>query len=171
MCWRVVKVRLIEKGIRLGNYQAIDPRFTSEHIEVAFVVDSILFDMQFRDIPIPSQGKYLNNLMEHVKVIVLNLYVAYLNNPEHYVGYLRRLGSYERYKYFQDFQFSYHNVKKVTDFLKDHGYIEQHKGYPSSDNYEGQIAKIRATVKLIKLIERKQFTPDMIKLDTSYDEV
>ena len=134
------------------------------------ILDSILFDMQFRDISIPTQKKYLNNLKDHVKVIVSNLYDAYSSDPEKYVGYLRRGGAYKKGEGCQGFQFGYQNVRKVTDFLKDYGYIEQDEGYPSSERYEAQISKMRATVKLIDLIEKhKKVTPDMIKTDINND--
>jgi hypothetical protein len=128
--------------------------------------------MQFKGVSIPSQQKYLDNLMDHVKVIILNLYHVYSFDPEKYVGYLRRSGSYKKERGYQGFQFGIQNVRKVTDFLKDYGYIEQDEGYPSSDKYEGQISKMRATAKLIDLIEKdKKVTPDMIKIDTSNEEL
>jgi hypothetical protein len=113
----------IERGIRLGNYQKIDPRLVSEYIETGFVVDSILFEMQFGGIRIPSQGKYLNNLKEHVKVIILNLYDVYCSDPLRYVGYLRRSGAYKKKRGSQGFQLGYQNVRKVTDFLEANGYL------------------------------------------------
>lgn len=160
-----------EKGIRLANYQVIVPELTNEYVNIGFVVDNLLFEMEIRGIPIPAQEEYLNNLKEHISVIVLNLYDAYLKDPERYVGYLRRRGAYKRYKGYQGFQFSYHNVRKATDFLKDNGYIEQDNGYPSSDKFERQISQMRATAKLVELIKRdKQVTPDIIKLDISSDK-
>jgi hypothetical protein len=168
----VDKETLTEKGIRLGNFQQIDPKITSEYLEIGFVVDNILFDMQFRGIPIPPQKKYLDNLVDHVAVIILNLYDAYLSDPERYVGYLRRSAAYKKKRGYKGFQFGYQNIIRVTDFLENYGYIGQDKGYPSSDKYEAQISKMRATAKLIDLIEKhKQVTPDMIKRDISSDEV
>jgi hypothetical protein len=35
-----------EKGKRLGNYQLIDSKITSEYLEIGFVLDNILFDME-----------------------------------------------------------------------------------------------------------------------------
>lgn len=161
-----------EKGIRLANYQDLDPQLTSEPLDIWLVVDNIVFEMDLNGIPIPDQEKYLNNLKDHVNMIVLNLYDAYLNDPKRYVGYSRRRSAYKKERGYKGFQFGYQNVRKVTDFLEDKGYIEQDKGYPSSDQYEGQISKMRATAKLVGLIERYQkITPDMIQRDTSNDEV
>jgi hypothetical protein len=161
-----------EKGIRLKNYQQMNPKITSEYLETGFVVDSILFDMQFRDIPIPPQQKYLDSLKDHVKVIILNLYGAYSSDPEQYVAYLRRSGGYKKKRGYQGFQFGYQNVRKVTDFLKNFGYIEQDEGYLDLEKGESHLSKMRATAKLIDLIEKhKKVTPDMIKTDTSNEEV
>jgi hypothetical protein len=161
-----------EKGIRLKNYQQMEPKTTSEYLEPVFVVDSILFDMQFRGISIPPQQKYLDNLKDHVKVIILNLYDAYSSDPERYVAYLRRSGGYKTKRGYQGFQFGYQNIRKVTDFLKDYGYIEQEDGYLDRKKGESHLSKMRATAKLIDLIEKqKKVTPDMIKRDTSHEEV
>jgi len=168
----VVKETSFEKYNRLGNYQWLVNKISGDDLEIEFVVNNILFDMELRGIPIPPQRKYLDNLKEHVRVIILNLCSAYSSDPEKYVGYLRRSGAYKRKWGYQGFQFGYYNLTKVTNFLTNYGYIEHELGYPSSEQYEGQISKMRATVKLIDLIERqKNVTPDMIITDTSHEEV
>ena len=92
----MVNERSTQSVKELRNYQWLNRNVTSGYLEMGFVVDSILFDMQFRDIPIPPQQKYLNKLKDHVKVIISNLYDVYNSDPEQYVGYLRRSGGYKR---------------------------------------------------------------------------
>ncbi len=114
----MVNERSTQSVKELRNYQWLNRNVTSGYLEMGFVVDSILFDMQFRDIPIPPQQKYLNKLKDHVKVIISNLYDVYNSDPEQYVGYLRRSGEYKRKRGIKGFQFGYQNVRKVTDFLR-----------------------------------------------------
>ncbi len=168
----MVNERSNQRVRELRNYQWLNRKVTSEYLEMGFVVDSILFDMQLRDIPIPPQQKYLDNLKDHVKVIISNLYDTYNSDGEQYVGYLRRSGGYKRKRGIKGFQFGYQNVRKVTDYLRDYGYIEQVDGYKDLKTGKPHLSKMRATDKLIDLLEKhKQVTPDMIKIDTSNEEV
>jgi hypothetical protein len=160
----LTKDKSIDKVLKIDNYWNIDPNKTSDYLEIGFVVDHILFDMQLKDIPIPSQKKYLDNLKNHVKVIISNLYHAYSSDPERYIAYSRRRGEYKKIKGHKGFQFGYHNMKKVTDFLMENGYIEHVKGHPAFKEYKlSHLSRMRARSELIRVIEvLKKATPDMI---------
>jgi len=168
----LTKEETIDKAIRLNNYWILDRRKTSSSDEVDAAVGDILNDMKLR-VEIPKEGKYLDRLINHIKVIILNLYYVYTADPERYVAYSRRSGAYKKTKGYKGFQFGHRNIIRVTEFLRKYGYIEYDKGFPASEEYtQAQLSKMRATKKLISLIEDdNKVTSDMVEVDNSYEEI
>jgi len=168
----LTKEETIDRAIRLNNYWILDRRKTSSSDEVVAAVSDIVNEMKFR-IDIPKKGKNLDKLINHVRVIIMNLYNVYTADPERLVAYSRRSGAYKKTKGYKGFQFGYRNIIRVTEFLRKYGYIEYDKGFPASEEYtQAQLSKMRATKKLISLIEdENKVTPDMVEVETKHDEI
>lgn len=168
----LTKEEIIDKARRLNNYWIIDRRKTSSSDEVDAAVGDIVNDMKLRD-GIPKGGVYLDRLINHVRVIIMNLYNVYTADPERLVAYSKRSGAYTKKKGYKGFQFSHRNIVRVTEYLRKNGYIEDEKGYPASEEYpQAELSKMRATEKLISLIEvESKITPDMVEVDNSHEEI
>jgi len=168
----LTKEETISKAIRLNNYWIIDRRKNSNSMEVNAAVGGLMNDMKLRD-EIPKGGEYLDRLINHVKVIILNLYYVYTADPDRYVAYSKRSGGYTKTKGYKGFQFSHRNIIRVTDILRKNGYIEDVKGYPASEEYtQAQLSKMRATEKLVSILEvENKITPDMVEVDNSHEEI
>jgi len=157
----------IAKVTKLNNFWVIDPLKTSDEPGINVLIDLILEEMKQSGIPIPSQHVYKKKLQENIKVILCNLIHAYHLDIERYIGFSRDSGFYKD----KNSKLSYENVKKVTDFLKDHNYIEFVLGHPKYKEYrQGHLSRMKATPKLIELIDAYKITEDMVKRDISNTE-
>jgi hypothetical protein len=112
-----------------------------------------LFDlMKESTFTLPKRGVYLQNLLEHVKVIICNLHAAAHTDPAIYIEFRRDGAAYKAVPGYAGFQFSSGNVRRVTGFLHDAGYVELNTGYPGSIQYRRQLSKMRATPRLLDLL-------------------
>lgn len=107
-----------------------------------------------------------NKILEHIKVIVCNLHNAHPT----WVSFQGAGGAYKKDPTYRGFQFSSLYVRRITDFLHEHGYIEMNKGYPGSREWKSQLSRMRATPRLLDLLEHFNADPSTIYRDTSHVE-
>lgn len=130
---------------------------TSRSPIILKAVDDLLEEIGWHQIDLlPQQPAYLKKFKKNLLVILCNLVHAHQISPDLWVGFYRGGSSYKKNRKYKGFQFSRSNVRKVTDYLIQQGYVEFHKGYPKSDNWKAQSSKMRATQRLIDLLDPKQ---------------
>ena len=86
----------------------------------------------------------------HLKVVVLDLYVNWLSDPELYTGYYRQVSHYKAKSRYNKLQIS-KLVIQVIDALVEHGYVDHKKGFY---DYSSRTSRMRGKKKLFELIKR-----------------
>ncbi|RNC64792.1 MAG: hypothetical protein ED859_18170 [Desulfuromonadales bacterium] len=108
-------------------------------------------------------GYKLDRAITHMKVTILNLYWTYHLSPERWIGYSR-----DNNKKIINFRYNRQHIAvspllKVIDGLTTHGYVTTKKGYLNRMTKEGKCSRMKATQKLIDLLEGKYtFTIDVV---------
>ncbi len=123
---------------------------------VELVTGHIIDYMSVVDLPeynVPSQGKYYQGLKDHIKVILCNLISAAGDACDIWIGFRKDNNAYKKVWKKKGFQFSSRNLNKVSRFLFDYGFIDLKTGYSESKEWKGEVSKMRATSKLIALVE------------------
>jgi hypothetical protein len=162
-----------EKAARLDNSKPLDVHKWSHHKEVNDVVARLYEEIKIHrqksktSLLNRAPSKAQNDLnIRHIKVIIIDLWVAYLTDPKMYVAYDRGKGAYgkkhgEKGSRYNEL-FINEKTIPITDDLIDLKYVEQHKGFFNKDTNTGKLSRMRARMKLIRLIE-KTCSPEMIE--------
>jgi len=103
----------------------------------------------------PSQGKYKDKLRDCLRIVLINLV-----DTDGYISYSR---SDHAPEYTLD-RYSASNMRKVTDYLKCKGLIENRPGFFSEDPEHRRISRMRATDKLRALFTKYSIRQSDIKL-------
>ena len=106
-----------------------------------------------------------DKVLKHLKVVILDLYVAYLGDPLTYLGYSRDRNKYSKESRLGRLFLRYRPMMRVVDGLIDLGYVEHHKGFQDQARGTGYQSRMRATPALIELIEKRNVTPFMVSYD------
>ena len=127
----------------------IDPYKTTPSPVIDKIIDHLISDMkQTKKYSVPTQQKNLNNLKDHIRVVLCNLIASFHQDPKVWIGFELDKNAYQFDPAKKDeFQFTYTHVKKTTDFLTDNGYILLVK-----ENGD-LICKMRCKPKLTQLFE------------------
>jgi len=147
----------------------VDNLKTSDDPSLELVVEHLLGEMRSCG-TVPGSGHALQNLRDHIKVILCNLLCASSTVSTMHIAFRRANGAYKKDPLFKGFQFSSLNVRRVTGFLGECGYIDYARGYPGSVDYDPQLSKMRATPRLLDLLARHNVDPHLIYRDTSHEE-
>lgn len=106
--------------------------------------------------------RQMNSMLErHLRVVILNLYHGYLSDPDLFIGYSRDKNPYATKRYKQ-IHISYRPLMRAIDGLLQLGLIEQKKGWHDPRTGIGFNSVMRATAKMINLIESCAVTPSML---------
>ncbi len=106
--------------------------------------------------------RQMNRKLErHLRVVVLNLYHGYLTDPDLFIGFARDKNVYAAKRY-KNIHISYRPLMRAIEGLLELGFIEQKKGFHDPRTGIGFQSVIRATPKLIHLIESCAVAPSMI---------
>jgi len=70
-----------------------------------------------------------------------------------WIGFRKDNNAYKIDRKKKGFQFSSRNLNKVSGFLFEYGFIDLKTGYSESIEWKGEVSKMRATSKLIALVE------------------
>jgi hypothetical protein len=99
----------------------------------------------------------------HLRMVVMNLYYAYCLDRLLFVGYSRNRNSYGEGKRYNKLFIKPDNLLKVVDVLEENGYLISKTGFKDRRTGIGFQSRMRATEKLIELIEKTfLITPEMI---------
>lgn len=148
-------------AIELGNAEQLDVHRWSEYPEVDQAVDSIYTELCAN--PAFVGNRKLRK--RHIKVIILDLYVKWLKDPEMYSSYYRAKW------YYDDLESRYNKLHiskltpKIVDALVANDYVSHVNGYYGRTGGASHISRMRATDKLIQLIvDEHHVTPEMVEL-------
>jgi hypothetical protein len=162
---RLTEEEIQQKAEELDNSKLFDVHVWSKYPQVNNAVDE-LYKM-LKTLPDFKGNEKLRK--KHVKVVILDLYVKWLEDPFMYSAYHRQKSRYtgfdERYN---KLNISYLTVP-IVDALVELGYIENYKGhYDRTGKESSHVARMRSTNKLIKLIvEKHKFEPEMVEKEAN----
>lgn len=147
----------IAKALELDNSELFDVHTWSEYPEVNQCVDFI-----YNSFNANRENKTRKN---HIKVIILDLYVKWLKDPAMYSSF------YRAHWYYDDLESRYNqiHISKLTpvivDALEKLEYLTQFKGCNGrKPGFKSYMSRMRATDKLIDLIVNKhRIKPKMIE--------
>lgn len=147
-----------ENKSNLDNSRPLDVHRWSEHPEINLAVNHILQEIRssFQTGRIASK-----KLHYHVKVVLLDVYCAWLGCRETFVAYSRNKNTFNS-KRLKDLRLSGGLLVRVIDALAEAGYLENHKGV-HFEHFKRQ-SRIRATEKLIDCIIGYNVIPSMISV-------
>ena len=106
-----------------------------------------------------------SRIFKHLKVVVLDLYIAYLADPLMFVSYSRDRNKFSKTERLGRLFLGYGPLKRVIDGLETLGFIENHIGFYDKNRKFGFQSRMRATPALIDLIETGGVTPFMVSYD------
>ena len=103
------------------------------------------------------------SVRQHIKVVVLDLFIAWQDNPALALGYSRDKMKYGQGSRYKKIFLKYKPMVAVCDALEALGYAEQRNGFYSHDTHHpGETTRIRSTHKLIELILKCHIEREMI---------
>jgi len=147
-----------------GYSRPLDVHRISEYPEVQRMINSLFEEMKSAGLIGKSPPK---KLLKHLKVVVLDLYIAHLHDPLVYLGYSRASGSYSKGTRLDQLFLGYRPMMRVIDGLESLGYLESHKGFFDRARQTGFQSRMRATSRLIDLINNYEFVPSIISREES----
>jgi len=145
-----------EKAERLAFSRPIDVHRWSDYPEVNAAVNQLFDEITSSDINPDGKLKRVREpekLKRHIKMVVLDLYVASLTDPDLFIGYSRRPENYANKTRYDNLHINCRRLIRVVDGLKKLGYIENHKGFQDMTTGRGFQSRMKATEKLLTLIE------------------
>ena len=106
-----------------------------------------------------------SRIFKHLKVVVLDLYIAYPADPLMFVSYSRDRNKFSKTERLGRLFLGYGPLKRVIDGLETLGFIENHIGFYDKNRKFGFQSRMRATPALIDLIKTGGVTPFMVSYD------
>jgi hypothetical protein len=156
------------KWKELNNSALFDVHKWSNYPEVKSLVNSLFEEFEL----LPDFKGKKNLQKKHIKVVVLDLYDKWQTDELMYISFSRGSNAYEG-----DGRYNRIHISRLTPLVVDNlvrlGYVEQHKGVYSRDDYHNSYkSRMRATDKLIDLIINKEkVTPEMIEKATNTESI
>lgn len=135
----------------LDHSRPLDVHVWSDHPEVNSFVDRIYADY-FRDGGNPRIRK------AHIKVVLLDLYVAWTTDPTLKISYSRSPNEYEGKSRYNELHISRLTIEVVDRLIKA-GLVEQAMGFNDRITGIGRQTRIWPTTKLINMFEDAKFGP------------
>ena len=149
-----------------NHSRLLDVHRWSNHPEVNFFVDS-LYNKYFKN---NSANHKIQK--KHLKLVLLDLYVAWNDDPNLNIAVHMHEGAYSNGTIFNKGKSRYNelNIKvttiKIVHILRELGFIGFKGGYEGSAQYAPRVSRIWATDKLIKLFKEAAFS----YFDINYSE-
>jgi hypothetical protein len=151
------------KAYELSNSRDIYAWRVSDHPEVKSALKFFFKTMKAASL---IRTAYEKKYKDHIRVIILDLYVAHQTDPTLYITYSRNQSDYRKGSKYSKMFLSFRITKNIIDFLIKNTFIKNVKGYRRPDRpADSKLSRMRATKKLIKLIEGYGVVPDMIEPD------
>ena len=140
------------KKEKLEYSRAFDIHKWSEHKEVKECVDSISKElMRLKSFKTSRE----NLIKKHLKVLIVDLWSAWNQDPKLYIGISRRYSDYIKNKRYGKIGLSYKPMIKVLDGLEKKKYINHYIGWLDRGRSIGRTTRIIATKKLIQKIVKE----------------
>jgi len=144
----------------------IDVHRISEYPEVQNVISYLLSLLKEEGL---IKNSPVKGILKHLKVVVLDLYVAYMRDPLVYVAYPRGSDAYGPGTRLRKLHLGLDSMKKVVDGLSSLGYLDDHGGFHDRTTGVGYLSRMRATSSLISLIQDYDIVTSMVS--TGYADV
>ena len=140
------------------NSELLDIHSSSDYEEVKAVVKKIYEEFQ----KIQDFNGRVTVQQKHIKLIILNLYVAWLTDPTMWVAYSRNNNDYKPKSRYNKLHIS-KTVPEVVDHLIEVGYVEHKMGHYGRDGkHSSHVSRMRATKKLASLFKKSGIELEMI---------
>ena len=163
---------------KYANSRNIDLNWISDHQAVENLVEELKKELFEKDMyERKRNSKQLDRIHNQIKVLILDLFLAYMADNKLYLGYSRTKGNYKqdgRYNY-QGISYSIF-VRRIIDTLIELDYLESKNGFrddPDKYNREyefdvpkkryGRQSRMKATPKLTRKFRDYGLTREMIK--------
>lgn len=150
----------IDKAIELDNWSPLDVHRWSEYPEINNAVDGIYNELT----ELEGFSGYQGVRKKHVKVILLDLYVKWLTDPDMFTGYYRMKQHYTDLEgRYNKLHISYVTVA-IVDGLIELGYVEHVMGHYGREGGSSHMSRMRATTNLVdKYFLPYEFRPEMVE--------
>jgi len=137
----------------------IDVHRISDYPEVQRMISYLLSELKDAGL---IKGSPRDKVLRHLKVVVLDLYVASMRDPLVYVGYPRGSDAYAQGTRLRKLHLGLDSMKKVVAGLFSLGYLKHHVGFKDRTTGVGYFSRMRATSSLISLIQDYDIVTSMI---------
>lgn len=97
-------------------------------------------------------GYRIDRAVQHMGMVILNLYRTYLLDPDKWIGYSRGMGNYKLIFRYNRQRITYRPLMKVIDGLIKEGYVTPLSFSFHKETKQGRCSRIRAAEKLIDLL-------------------
>ena len=130
---------------------ALDLTRWSNDPKVSNAVDTIAADLQ----SLPSFTRITNNRKRALRVLILNLYLRWLEAPSGSLAYSRNKNNYTIPERYNPSKIGYRSTKSVVDGLAVLGYVNKlATGFYSRTGGKSRMSRMAATNKLIDTLEQ-----------------
>lgn len=180
---RAVSISSTLDDVSLNQYfnsRPIDVHWVSEYPEIQNVTNQIVNEVLVVLKYEKMRNDYLSQIRKHIQLVILDVYVAYLTDPNLYVSFSRSKDNYHNKSRYEKLYISYtFLIGKAIDPLIKLGYLEGKLGFKDRESGKGYQSRIRANPKLIELIKQNNINScmidrheleDMIQLRSEKDE-
>lgn len=137
------------KSHKLSHSKKLDVHTWSDHPEVNKFINPI-YEKYF-------SGREVRSRRQHVKVLLLDLYVTWVQDSNLRITFSRNKSSYKAKSRYNELHIS-QTMIELVDKLVEAGLIEQHKGFYVPKKFFGRETRISATPKLIDLFKEAKFS-------------
>ena len=135
------------------NFIDLTPQLISDHPDFKSLVDHVFDEIKAHGRGY-TQDKYNHHLRDHLRLVLLNLSLAYFSDPEKTVRYFRDKNRYSKGTILHQLFIKYsYLVQRVIPYLRDQGYIEDWKGQYFEDSKFA--SRMRATPKLMEIVQNQ----------------
>ena len=162
--------RTKKKFRQLLNSREFDFYLSSEAAVVAALIDSVWCSLEkFLSIPAREAARY----KRHLRAILLNLYAAYVADPNRYVALGLGKTSYSKRGRYSSLWASHGITTKVLSALRSKriALLDMHSGMYDRVEEKGYRTRIRATLTLAQKFKNAHLRPDMISRASDYETV
>ena len=158
------KKEINRRAEEYANNRLLDVWLLSNYPEVKSALQQIFVEMQEAGL---VKAGYEKKVKDHIRTIVLDLYVVQQADPTRYLSYHRKSSAYKKGSRYKSLFLGYRNVIKVVDFLQNAEYIEGTTGYKNVEiPSNSKLSLMRAKPKLIEMIkDGHKVVPPMIRRD------
>ena len=152
-----------EKAKELANASPLDVFVWSEYPAVKKMFKKVYEEVLGYENRGKSRAKDVEDRFKStLRVVLINLFVAWEVDSKRYVAYSRNKMSYMGESRYRRLFIKYQSMIDAVNALEALGYIENFKGYYFADIMQGKQSRMRATDKLVKLFLEAELNIYMI---------